>query len=120
MSLTCSTHLRESRSLLLSLIPVEGPSHLYRLKSRRPADAQGLYSVVYAVSFAKDSNELSSLFNAASLRRNLTRLLLSSKRVKRFPYIYKNLRYLPTPIGRRLAPEGVRDMAVLSAVSHYH
>lgn len=73
-------------------------------------------SVVSNFSFGHDDNLLGDAVRSASLRDNLSKLLLGVKFNQHFPWIVDGLELLPVALGKSLMPPGVLDMMEFSTV----
>lgn len=74
-------------------------------------------SVVSHYSFGHDNMLLGDAARSASLRDNLSKLLLGVKFNQHFPWIVDGLEMLPVTLGKFLMPPGVLDMMEFSTVN---
>lgn len=68
-------------------------------------------------SFNHDNDLLRDPIRAASLRANLSELLLGVKINQHFPWMVETLDLLPISLAKNIMPPGVLDMKAFSAVS---
>ena len=76
-----------------------------------------LDSIVMQYSFGQDDNLLGDESKAATLRKNITDLLLGVKVSQHFPWIFAFLNQLPFFIAKHIMPPGALDMLAFSKVS---
>lgn len=73
-------------------------------------------SVVSHYNFGHDNKLLGDAVRSATLRDNLSKLLLGVKFNQHFPWIVDALEMLPVTVSKFLMPPGVLDMMEFSAV----
>ncbi|KAK3174712.1 hypothetical protein OEA41_001958 [Lepraria neglecta] len=90
------------------------------LNSQIPVNLSEVYfafanDVVSQYSFGHDNDLLRDPIRAASLRANLSELLLGVKINQHFPWIVETLELLPMALAKHIMPPGVLDMKAFSA-----